>query len=219
MQIKLNRHAVALSACFLAASLSGCASMMGQTYTTSSGQIASLPRDVDMVAFNQMAADAMLQQAKGAVLNERPILVTSLVNIDDLTDTSSFGRITGEQIGSRLTQQGYRVTEIRLRQDNVLIRRKAGEFALSRDLVHLSQNQGAQAIMVGTYAIGMNMVYVTTKLVSPVNSQVLASSNYSMPLGPNARALLGLDMPKATAKVYKQSQPKNEIEHTDWLML
>lgn len=197
-------------------SMTGCNQNRDFSFTAPDARVDSLPRDLDIVAVNHSAADAMLGQAGEAIKPSLPILVTSFVNIDDLNDTSSFGRIVGEQVGSRITQKGYTISELRFRQGSyVLVQKKKGEFVLTRNVKKLLRNHHAQAILVGTYAVADNIVYVTTKLISPANNDVIASSDYSLPLGPNTRRLLGLDLPE----VDRQETNSNAFDDPNWLML
>ena len=70
---------------------------------------------------------------------------------------------------------------------------KEGEFLLSRALKDLSLEHDAQAAIVGTYAVGENNVYVTTKVIRASDSVVLASQDFVLPLGPDVRKLVAPD--------------------------
>lgn len=145
--------------------------------------------DVNLIALNYNAADKLIAAAAGELSSSHPILITSFANIDDLKSSSTFGRITGEQVGSRFSQSGYSVIEMKVR-NSVFIKEQSGEFMLSRELKSLSTLHDAQAILVGTYAVGSTSVYVTTKLIGTKDNIVIASYDYVLPMGANTKTLL-----------------------------
>lgn len=154
--------------------------------------------DADLVKASYEAADSMVKEAayytqnhvkKGSLLPNKPVLVASLVNIDDMQTSSTFGRIVSEQIGSRVAQQGYRVIEMKLR-DNVFIQEHRGELLLSREIIDLSKVHDAHVVIVGTYAASKRVVYVSVKMVSTADNSILASADYSVPVGSDTRQLL-----------------------------
>lgn len=120
------------------------------------------------------------------------ILVASFVNVDNMYDSSSFGRIVSEQIASSLASPPHMfpVTEIKLRQ-NIFLMEKGGEFLLSREALEVTKKHDAQAVLVGTYAISHQAVYVSARMVNPTSNQVVSSYDYSVPLDNNFRTLLG----------------------------
>lgn len=153
-------------------------------------------RDVDLVDANHDAVDALLKRVKKDkflrydLVPSKPIIVTSFVNIDDVTRSSTFGRMAGEQVGSRLAQHGYKVVELKLRNDSVFIEKRGGEFILSREVRDLSVEHDAQAVFVGTYARAAERAYITMKALRADDGTILGSHDYSVPLGPNARSMM-----------------------------
>jgi len=114
--------------------------------------VAIVPKEqINLVDTNYQAIDDMLIKAKMAVGRDVPIIVATFVNLDDVTSTSKLGRVMGELCAARLTQRGYRVVNIRMRPDSVVIKPRQGEFLLSRDVAVLSKEHGAQVVLVGTY--------------------------------------------------------------------
>ena len=150
-------------------------------------------RDVDIVQTSYQAAERLLAGSRQVLDKDKPVLVASLVNTANLQQSSNLGRIVSEQVSSRLTQLGYDTREMRLR-DAFLIREGFGELVLSRTAKDISQRQNAQAVIAGVYAVGKTNVYVTLRLVRAEDGMILAAYDYALPLGPNATALLGLDL-------------------------
>lgn len=105
----------------------------------------------------------------------RPILFTSFVDLDDLNTSSTFGRLLGEQVASRMSQLGYRIMELKLRQGSMVFSREAGEMVLSRDLRDVRDHQDTQAVLVGTYIVIDDAVIISAKLLSTLDGAVLAT--------------------------------------------
>lgn len=146
--------------------------------------------DSRLVSRNHIAGSTLVKQLEGS-LDDRAILAASFVNIDDLKDTSTFGRVASQQIATQFTRAGYKVKEMLLRK-NVIIKQKTGEFLLSRELKEISVKHNAQAVIVGTYALASNYVYLTAKLVNTVDSTVLSSYDYRIPVDRDVKKLFGI---------------------------
>jgi TolB-like protein len=156
-------------------------------------------KDYNLIATSYKATNKLLRGIKDihfleprrdGVYTKQPILVTSFVNIDNVQKSSTFGRVIGEQIGSRLAQRGYKVIEIKMRTANVFVQEQTGELLLSRELRAISYQHNAYAVVVGTYGIGKDSVYVTAKLVRAKDSVILSSYDYSLPIGPDTKRML-----------------------------
>jgi len=149
-----------------------------------------------LIGANYRAADALLQRDKGLQFNRnRPLLVTSFVDIDDVQRSSTFGLTLAEQIGSRIAQRGFKVVEMKMRTSNIFVRgnrfpQEQGEFMLSRELHEISLQHDAYAIVVGTYAQSKRRVYVTAKMINTEDNVILASYDYELPIGPDTKYLL-----------------------------
>ena len=135
-----------------------------------------------------------------------PILSTSFVNLDNLKETSAFGRLVGVQIASRFSQHGYRVIDIRLSNGKVLVQERNGELVLSRDMKRINNCQDAQAILVGTYTIAGNRAFVSTRLVSTLDNAILSSYNFSIKMDDLLKALAQKNL--NSAAVNKKQLPK-----------
>ncbi|MCB1809396.1 MAG: hypothetical protein KDJ99_30830, partial [Candidatus Competibacteraceae bacterium] len=146
-------------------------------------------RDSDLVSQSYTAAEALLEQVPWLKENRQPLLTGTFVNINSMEDSSAMGRMIAEQISSRFAQDGFTMVEMKLRR-NVFIQQQGGEFVLSREVQNLSQVHNAAAVIAGTYAVGRRTVYINARLVRAADNLVLAAYDYSMPLGPDAKALL-----------------------------
>lgn len=167
-------------------------SVAGCTIVPRSSPWAKSAVDGDIIGASHAAADSLYSQTSGSLSPNRPLIVATFVNIDNLEQTSSFGRIVAQQFATRFTQLGFPLIEILLRKD-IYIKQKGGEFLLTREFQLLSEAHNAQAVIVGTYASGKGSVFVTSKLVRAKDNTVMASFDYRLPVGPDTHHLLQLD--------------------------
>lgn len=145
----------------------------------------------NLIQLNHRAAASLLELLQAPLSSHKPILVTSLVNIDDLTSTTTWGRMTAEQLSSALFAQGHPVLELKLR-NSVLIERRKGEFILSREIQNLTTEHDIDVVLTGTYAVAAEMIYATIRLIQTTDNRILSSHDYAIPLGLNEKSLLGL---------------------------
>lgn len=158
-------------------------------YTRGAEKPLERAHDADVIANSYQATERLLQHSQQVLDKKKPILVASLVSLANLQKSSNLGRIIGEQISSRLTQLGYETREMKFR-GSILVRKGGGEFILSRELRNISLQQDAQAVITGVYAVARDVVYITLRIVRAEDSVVIASIDYTLPMGPNTASLL-----------------------------
>ena len=140
-----------------------------------------------LILLNHQAADALLQ---GVALDPRqPVLIATLVDLDDLDRSSRWGRLASEHVAARLANRGVRVKELKLR-NQIFMAQASGALLLSREVTDLSLEHDAQAVVVGTYTVGGDTVYVSLKLIRPEGNTVMSAHDYSFSLGERNRALM-----------------------------
>ena len=172
---------------FLVFALGGCSQLNGTRLEPVLGG------DIDLVALGDEVADQLVRQPVPPLIPhqaEQPILVTTLVNNDNLNDTSSFGRSFQNNLTAGFVSRGYAVKEIKLRRE-LLVEQHKGEFMLTRDLQELASKQRAQAVVVGTYTLANRMLYLSVRLVSPHNQAIRAVYEDKLYLDDNNLRLLG----------------------------
>jgi len=101
------------------------------------------------------------------------LIFTTLVNLDDLRQTSKFGRAMSESMATQLFQHGYGVVELR-KVANIMIQAQNGEMILSRDAARLARQYEANAIVAGTYSLTPRTVIVNVKLLDVRSQEVLS---------------------------------------------
>ena len=137
----------------------------------------------DLVYSSYIIADMLENNLKVSSSSDDSIIVASFVDVSDLEKSTPFGRIIAEQIGSRLAQKGYKIIEMKLRQNSIFVDPKGkGEFLLSRNLQDISNKHNASAVVVGTYARSYDRVYVSARIIDPISSVILASYDYGIPM-------------------------------------
>ena len=173
------RHAFGVLILLAAAFLGGCAA-----YYTPGGCHGAL----DMIGCNHKAGDQLIKMAQGQLTDGKTIITASFVNLDNLSDSSSFGRLAANQVATRFVAQGYTVVELLLRKD-VAVKKEKGEFLLSREVQKIGAGCSAQAALVGTYAAAEKYIYVTAKLIDTVTGNSMASCDYAVPINSDIEAL------------------------------
>jgi len=168
----------------LAIILAGCS-----LFRTCPGESCCSDDDCLMTA-NYQAVDQLLFAIPPTrrIPKDRPVIVATLVNIDTLT-SSRLGRTISEQLGTRLSRNGYKVIELKLRE-TIFVRQGEGELMLSREIKEIGRTHDAQAVLVGTYSESRGRVYVTIKLVGAADGMVISAQDYLLPIDANVRALL-----------------------------
>ena len=161
-----------LIACAILLAMAGCAS-----------QVASIPgteKDNPLISANYAAVDRLLTPTvrQELLTDERRILVASLVDVNQVSRTSIFGKMMSEQLSSRMIQQGVPVVEVKLRS-NLFISERSGEMLLSREIKDIGRQHNVDAVLVGTYTdAGSTGVYVTVKLVRAVDGLIMSATNF-----------------------------------------
>ncbi|MEG3639488.1 FlgO family outer membrane protein [Magnetococcus sp. PR-3] len=174
-----------------AAMVSGCAQpRFPDTYplvSTPSEQAS--PPETELLTTAYGAADAMITNLADRFPSRFPIVAGSFVNNDDLTKTTSLGRLVSQQMAARFTQSGYTVTQMNLRSD-LLMKPKQGQFVLTRELDKISKETRAEAIFAGTYTVARSRVFFNVQLIRIKDRATLGAQDFSVPISSNVRVLL-----------------------------
>lgn len=144
--------------------------------------------EVNLVEELNTAAQTLLARTAG-LNNTQPVITTSFVSVDNMQTSSTFGRQASEIFATAISQAGVPVMEVKLR-NSLFIQENTGELMLSRELRHLSTNHSAQAVAVGTYAVGGSHLYVNVRIVRTADSVILGSHNFSLPINRDIQRML-----------------------------
>jgi hypothetical protein len=110
------------------------------------------------------------------------------VNVGDLGQSMPFGRIVSDQISSAMHQNGYRVMGMELPTE-IFSKTEDGILELPEKTKEALNNVHAHSLVIGTYAAGRKHVYVSLRIVEIATQNVISSTDYSIPMGPDARAM------------------------------
>jgi TolB-like protein len=138
----------------------------------------------------------MLNSCGASIDKNTPLIVASLVSVDDLERSSSFGRMSAEIIANALAGRGYKIKELKLNQDRIFIRERGGEFALSRNVKEIARGHDVRFLVVGTYTMGGELkfkdydgllccreaqkIYVSLRIVDASDGTIACAASYSV---------------------------------------
>ena len=135
-----------------------------------------------------LGAQAMADRA-GMLAKDRPIVVATMVSVDDYNHSSTFGRLASQLIANRLSQRGYLVRDVTYMRA-LAVQPGTGQIVLSQEAVRASDAVNAQAVVAGTYAVGGNELYLNMRLLKADSGEILSSADVVIPLTHNTEVLL-----------------------------
>ena len=183
----------------IASAALGLAALMGAgCSSTSNGSVYTKPEPTyeeakasPFVAANREAITALLAGVDMPALHGTPMLVATVVNVNDLRKTAPLGRTLSEQYASLLVERGLTVKELKLRGD-IFVRETTGELMLSRELKDIAKVHSAGVVLVGTYSVAANATFVSLKLVRTDSGQIIRGHDYALPNNADVKRLLDL---------------------------
>ncbi|HBZ97682.1 MAG TPA: hypothetical protein DEO57_07535, partial [Phycisphaerales bacterium] len=120
-----------------------------------------------------------------------PVLYSTTVDLNDYDSTTNFGRLMSEALATALTQHWEnKVINVNVRQGSMPILPREGEFILSRNAQELAIDYNAGAVLLSTYSVALDRVFVNVELVNVNHNDVVAAVQFDIPLGPRTEALL-----------------------------
>ncbi len=143
------------------------------------------------VAANRDAIDALVAGLDLTPFASTPMLVATVVNVNDLRKTAPLGRTLSEQYASHLVNKGLHVKELKLRGD-IFVREETGELLLSRELKDIAKVHSAGLVVVGTYSAAASSTFVSLKLVKTDTGQIVKGHDYALPNNADVNKLLAL---------------------------
>ena len=162
----------------------------------------SAPQNVGRAepTYQEAATAPLLQNSREAVskltagfdlnaLGGGPVLVATVVNVNDLSRSAPLGRTLSEQYASQMAAIGFNVKEVKLRGD-IFVKEGAGELLLSREIKDIARSYNASLVLVGTYSPAANFTYVSLKLVRTEDSRIIRGHDYALPNDRDVQRLL-----------------------------
>ena len=151
--------------------------------------------DEDLVEVSYSAIDQLLLSLKQPLPQGSLVVINSLVNVDDMGQTLPFGRIVSDQLTSAMSRGGYRVMGMELPTE-IFEKNEAGILELPEATKEALDAVHADALVIGTYAAGRKNVYVSLRIVDIASQNIISSTDYSIPMGPDAKRLATIPEPK-----------------------
>ena len=171
-------------ACAIA--LSGC------SWTSSNARLGPTYEEAAVnkfVSVNQGAITKLVAGVDLAALAGAPVLVATVVNVNDLRRAAPLGRTLSEQYASFMVASGFNVKELKLRGD-VFVREETGEMMLSREIKDIAKIHSAALVLVGTYSAAAQVTYISLKLVRTDTGQIVRGYDYALPNDADVAKLL-----------------------------
>lgn len=168
--------------------------------TLLAGCMASAPPARTEPTYQDAASSPFIQSSRDAIgaltagfemdtLGTGPVLVATVVNVNDMSRSAPLGRTLSEQYASHMATLGFNVKELKLRGD-VFVKEGAGELLLSREIKDIARNHNAAMVLVGTYSAAANFTYVSLKLVRTEDSRIVRGHDYALPNDRDVQRLL-----------------------------
>ena len=143
------------------------------------------------IASSRAAIDMLVRDMEIPQQEQAPVLVATIVNVNDLTRTAALGRTLSEIYASHLASKHFNVKEMKLR-GNVYIKEGTGELLLSREIRDIALNHNASLVLVGTYSQASHYTYVSLKLVRVADGRIVRSHDYALPNDRDVHRMLGV---------------------------
>lgn len=146
-------------------------------------------KDTDLVEVSYDAACTLQHNLKRTIPEGSLVIVSTLLNVDDLKKTSSFGRIISDQLASAFHNSGYRIIGMELPID-LFVMQEGGVLHLPDEAKKILKKYGAAAIVGGVYAPGKRSAYVSLRMIDSDSTNIISSTDISVPIGPDVKVLL-----------------------------
>ncbi|VAX18253.1 hypothetical protein MNBD_NITROSPINAE04-559 [hydrothermal vent metagenome] len=124
----------------------------------------------------------------------QPMVVTTFVDLNNLSKSSVFGRVMAEQLLNKLHEAGFTVSELRKGKD-IFMRQELGEMILSRDAHEVLNKSTADAVLAGTYVATSDSVIINARLLAVNSPLVLSSCSYRLKMTKELEKLLTGESP------------------------
>ncbi len=131
-------------------------------------------------ATNRAAAFQLVEGINPLELSDAPVLVATIVNINDLRRTAPLGRTLSEQYTTGLVHRGFNVKEVKLRGD-LFVQEGTGELLLSRELKDIARAHNASYVLVGTYSVAATLTHINLKMVRTQDARIIRAHDYALP--------------------------------------
>ena len=127
---------------------------------------------------NYYAAEQLLTNLSHRLDATQPLIICTVVDIDNLSKSSTAGRLITSQLSSRFQQLGFNVIQLEAR-DVITPINGQGMLLLSRDAREMRGTYKAQAVVVGTLGSTIDGGFVHLEILD--GNSVLSTTDYALP--------------------------------------
>jgi hypothetical protein len=159
-------------------SLGGCA-FESRTPSSSSSNGPAAGSKAEIGGLTYRAIDRLVAAAPELLVG-KSVVVSSIVDEQQVGKSSPFGNLVADLARSRLVQRGIAVSETRLRSA-VLFDEKQGSLMLANQSSAVVPPPSAAAVLTGTYAAGDTVIYVSLKLVGIADAHIVGAVDFVIP--------------------------------------
>jgi len=125
-------------------------------------------------AINDISKQLFLNIPKNTIKYNK-IALTTFVNLDNLKETSSFGRVISESLINELATKNFNVIDFR--QQNVISVNSQGEFLLTRDTEKLIDEIPGALILVGTYSVlEKDLIVINARIINNETLDIVSTA-------------------------------------------
>lgn len=143
----------------------------------------------DFFGLGEEVAQQLAQNFHHGRATGMSLMLTTMVKVDNLYETSRFGRTFTESLATRLFRHGFGVVEIR-KASEVLVKDNSGELMLTRDARLLAKQQRVHGIVVGTYSLTPRTVILNVRILDAASQDVLSVAGVEIQRSANINYLL-----------------------------
>lgn len=143
----------------------------------------------DFFGLGEEVAQQLAQNSHYGRATGMSLMLTTMVKVDNLYETSRFGRTFTESLATRLFRHGFGVVEIR-KASEVLVKDNSGELMLTRDARLLAKQQRVHGIVVGTYSLTPQTVILNVRILDAASQDVLSVAGVEIQRSANINYLL-----------------------------
>ncbi|HFQ80574.1 MAG TPA: hypothetical protein ENK33_04275 [Desulfobacterales bacterium] len=143
----------------------------------------------DFFGIGDNLARQLINNRSRSLNTNETLIFTTIVNLNNLDQTSKFGRALSESLATRLFKYGFHVIELR-KAGAIMVKDKTGELILSRESRKLGKEQKADAIVAGTYSLTPKSIIINIKLLAAGTQEVLSVAGMELNRSLNINYLL-----------------------------
>jgi TolB-like protein len=143
----------------------------------------------DFFGLGEEVAQQLAQNFRYGRATGMSLMLTTMVEVDNLYETSRFGRTFTESLATRLFRHGFGVVEIR-KASELLVKNNSGELMLTRDAKLLAREQRVHGIVVGTYSLTPQTVILNVRILDAASQNVLSVAGVEIQRSGNINHLL-----------------------------